>query len=197
MRCKNGTNLFMLVLAGVIVGALFQALISLVKYIADPLEKLPTIVYWLMGSLSGASYRELLAGAPLIMLGIVILVLIRWRINMLSLSEEEARTLGIHVQRLRWMVIGASTLITAVAVSLCGIIGWVGLVIPHIGRMIVGNYHKVLIPACVSIGSMYLLIMDTMARTLTSAEIPLSILTAIVGAPLFAYLLRKTGGRWG
>ncbi|MEA1961467.1 MAG: iron ABC transporter permease [Bacillota bacterium] len=195
-RMENGTPLFMLVLSGVIVGALFQALISLIKYVADPEDILPTIVYWLMGSLSGASYDDLMIGVPLILGGIIILLLMRWRINVLSLDEDEAKALGINVERSRWIIIVAATLITAVSVSLCGIIGWVGLVIPHIGRMLVGPNHKKLLPVCVSLGSFYLLIIDNIARTATAAEIPLSILTAIVGAPFFAYLLRKTGGKW-
>ena len=120
----------------------------------------------------------------------------RWRINILSLNEEEAQSLGINVQRNRWAVIAAATIITAAAVSLCGIVGWVGLVIPHIARMIVGPDHKILLPVSVSIGACYLLIIDTVARTATAAEVPLSILTAIIGAPFFAYLLRKTGGKW-
>ena len=195
-RLKNNTPLFMLVLSGVIVGAFFQALISLIKYVADPEDKLPAIVYWLMGSMAGASYSDLLSGVPLIIIGIVILILMRWRINILSLNEEEAQSLGINVQRNRWAVIAAATIITAAAVSLCGIVGWVGLVIPHIARMIVGPDHKILLPVSVSIGACYLLIIDTVARTATAAEVPLSILTAIIGAPFFAYLLRKTGGKW-
>ena len=193
---KTKTSLFMLVLSGVITQAFFTALISLIKYVADPEEKLPTIVYWLMGSLSGISYSDLMVGIPMIVSGIVVLILMRWRINVLSLDEEEARALGINVERSRWIIIIASTLITAASVSLCGIVGWVGLVIPHIGRMIVGPDHRVLLPVTCSIGAAYLLLIDDLARTATAAEIPLSILTAIIGAPFFAYLLRKTGGKW-
>lgn len=193
---KTGTPLFMLVLSGVITGAFFQALISLLKYLADPNDKLPTIVYWLMGSMAGATYTDLIIGMPLILGGIFILYLLRWRINILSLDEEEARSLGIDVQRLRWLVIIAATVITATAVSLCGIVGWVGLVVPHIGRMLVGPDHRKLLPACISIGAFLLLFIDNIARSATSAEIPLSILTAVIGAPFFAYLLRKTGGKW-
>lgn len=195
-RIRGGTPLFMLVLSGVIVGAFFQALISLLKYVADPEDTLPSIVFWLMGSLTGTSYRDLLIGAPLMLIGITVLLLLRWRINILSLGEEEAKSLGISVEKLKWIVIMAVTLISAVAVSLCGIIGWVGLVIPHIGRMLVGNDHKKLLPACVSIGAVYMLFIDNIARTATAAEIPLSILTAVIGAPFFAYLLRRTGGKW-
>lgn len=195
-RFKTGTPLFMLVIAGVITGAFFQALISLLKYMADPQDKLPAIVYWLMGSMAGTTYSDLLLAAPLILGGIVVLLLMRWKVNVLSLDEEEARTLGINVQRSRWVVIIAATAITATSVSLCGIVGWVGLVIPHIGRMLVGPDHRFLLPACVSIGAFYLLLIDNVARVATSAETPLSILTAVIGAPFFAYLLRKTEGKW-
>jgi len=195
-RLKTGTSLLMLVLAGVIIGGLFSALIGLIKYVADPEEQLPTIVYWLMGSMAGASYKDLLWGAPPILIGSSILLLLRWRINILSLGEEEAQSLGINTRWLRWVIIMAATVITATAVSLCGIVGWIGLVIPHIGRMLVGPNHKVLLPACVSIGAFSLLIIDDVARAATAAEIPLSILTAIIGAPFFAFLLRRTGGRW-
>ncbi|MBT9165805.1 MAG: putative ABC transporter permease protein [Chloroflexi bacterium] len=195
-RTRMGSSLLMLVLAGMIIGAFFTALISLVKYVADPEEQLPTIVFWLMGSMAGASYKDLLWGAPPIFIGSSILLLLRWRINVLSLSEEEAQSLGINVQWLRWIVIIASTMITAAVVSLCGIVGWIGLVIPHVGRMLVGPNHKVLLPACVSIGASYLLLVDNVARAATAAEIPISILTALIGAPFFVYLLRRTGGKW-
>lgn len=195
-RLRTGTSLLMLVLAGVIVGTLFSALIGLTKYVADPEDKLPTIVYWLMGSMARASYKDLLWGAPPIFTGSLILLLLRWRINILSLGEEEAESLGINTQLLRWLVITIGTIITATSVSLCGIVGWVGLVVPHIGRMLVGPNHKVLLPACVSIGAFCLLLIDDVARTATAAEIPLSILAATMGAPVFAYLLRRTGGKW-
>ena len=195
-KLKTGSSLLMLVLAGVIVGAFFTALIGLMQYVADPEEQLPAMVFWLMGSLAGASYRELLWGAPLIVIGSSILLLLRWRINVLSLGEEEAQSLGINTQWLRWIIIVAATFVTAAAVAMTGMVGWVGLVIPHVGRMLVGPNHKVLLPASISIGAMYLLIIDNVARTATAAEIPLSILTAVIGAPFFAYLLRRTGGRW-
>ncbi|MGV8149245.1 MAG: FecCD family ABC transporter permease [Alkaliphilus sp.] len=195
-RIRKATPIFMLVLSGVVVGAFFQALISLLKYVADPEDTLPSIVFWLMGSFTGTSYRDLMIGAPLILIGIVVLLLLRWRINILSLGAEEAKALGINVERTKWAVILMATLITAVSVSLSGIVGWVGLIIPHIGRMLVGNNHRKLLPSCVSIGAVYMLFIDTIARTATAAEIPLSILTAVIGAPVFAYLLRRTGGKW-
>lgn len=194
---KRDMPIFMLVLAGVVTSALFQALISLVKFLADPEEKLPAITYWLMGSLGTASYADLYIGGPLILVGILILYVLRWRLNILSLSEEEATSLGISVTKLKWMVILGATLITAAAVSIAGIIGWIGLIIPHIARMLVGSNNQYVLPASISIGAVYLLIIDNLSRSLTAAEIPLSILTAIIGAPFFAYLLRKTGGGWG
>ena len=194
---RGGRNsLFMLILAGVITAAMFEALLALLKYVADPNDTLPTIVYWLMGSLTSSSYETLAWGAPLIVLGGAILWALRWRLNVMSLSEIEAKSLGTDVQKMRWVVIFAATLVTAATVSLAGIIGWVGLVIPHVARMLVGSNHSALIPACISIGAMYLLVIDTVARTATAAEIPLSILTAIVGAPFFAYLLKRAKGGW-
>lgn len=195
-RRKAGTSLLMLVLFGVIIGSFFSALIGLIKYVADPEDQLPTIVYWLLGSMAGASYEDLIWGAPPILIGSMILLLMRWKINVLSLGEEEAQSLGVNTKWLKGVVILAATVITAAAVSLCGIVGWIGLVIPHIARMLVGPDHKNLLPACVSIGALSLLIIDSIARTATEGEIPLSILTAIIGAPFFAYFLRRTGGRW-
>lgn len=195
-RRRTGTSLLMLILVGVIVGAFFSALIGIVKYVADPEDQLPTIVYWLMGSMAGVSWKDLLWGAPPILIGSIILLLLRWRINILSLGEEEAQSLGINTKWLKRIIIMAATVITATEVSLCGIVGWIGLVIPHIARMLVGPDHKNLLPACISIGALSLLIIDDIARTVTSVEIPLSILTAIICAPFFSFFLRRTGGRW-
>lgn len=189
-------SLLMLVLSGLIVGAVFTALVSLIKYVADPEDKLPTIVYWLMGSLAGASYKALFIGAPVMTAGMVVLLLFRWRINVLALGDEVAKSLGENTTMLRFVIIMACTVVTSSAVSLAGLVGWVGILVPHIVRMLLGPDHKLLMPASVSIGACYLLLIDDIARSATSAEIPLSILTAIIGAPFFAYLLRHTGGRW-
>lgn len=193
-----GKNLpiYMLVLAGVVTSALFNALISLTKFLADPEEKLPSITYWLMGSLGTATYRDLWTAGPIILIGIIILMTVRWRINLLTLPEDEAKSLGINVTGLKWLVITGATLCTAAAVAIAGIVGWVGLIIPHVARMLVGNNNERVLPVSLALGGGYLLLIDTLARTLTAAEIPLSILTAIVGAPFFAYLLRRTGGSW-
>jgi iron complex transport system permease protein len=186
----------MLVLSGVIVAAFFSALLSGAKYLADPDSKLPVITYWLLGSLNGASMRSLSLALPPIVLGGAGLMLVRWRLNVLSMGDEEARSLGVRTDRLKGIIIICTTLITAAAVSVCGIVGWVGLVIPHLARMWVGPDHRALLPAACSIGATYLLLIDDVARTASASEIPLGILTAIVGAPFFAYLLRKTRGGW-
>lgn len=191
-RMQNKRELFMLVLSGVIVSAMFEAFISLVKYVADPQNKLPAITVWLMGSLASASYQKVWTAAAVLVPCMIIMLVLRWKMNLLSLDEEEARSLGLNVERLRLVIIVVSTLMTAVSVSLCGIIGWIGLVIPHICRFFVGNDHRGLMPACVVSGAAYLLMIDGIARTITAAELPLSILTAVIGAPFFAYMLRKT-----
>ncbi|MGO1420089.1 MAG: FecCD family ABC transporter permease [Staphylococcus equorum] len=193
---QKNSPIFMFVLAGVITSALFNALISLMKFIADPEEKLPAITYWLMGSLGTATYKDLYVAAPIIIIGVLILYTLRWRLNLLTLPEDEAKSMGIPVVSLKWAIIAGATIITAATVAVAGIVGWVGLIIPHIARMFVGNNNQYVLPVSLAIGSTYLLIIDNLARSLTAAEIPLSILTAIIGAPFFAYLLRRMGGSW-
>jgi iron complex transport system permease protein len=195
-RIHKMTPILMLVLSGVIVSAFFSALISLIKYIADPFEKLPAITFWLMGSLSTASIKDILMIFFPMLVGVSGLLILGWRINILSMGDEEARSLGIKSELLKGIVIICATILTASAVCVSGIIGWVGLVIPHIARMIVGPDHCKLLPASLSIGASYLVLIDTVARTVSSAEIPLGILTAIIGLPFFAYLIRKTKGGW-
>ncbi len=186
---------YTLVLAGVVVGSFFSALISLLKYVADTYTKLPAIVFWLMGSLASVRPSDMLVTAPVIMISIILLVMLRWRFNVLSLGSEEARTLGVNTKVVYVAVITLSTLIAASIVSIAGIIGWVGLVVPHLCRMLVGADHRRLLPAAALMGSAYLLLVDDIARCLTSQEIPLGIVTAIIGAPFFAYLLKmKPGG---
>jgi iron complex transport system permease protein len=186
----------MLVLSGVVVAAFFSALLSGTKYVADPESKLPAITYWLLGSLNAASTRGLAMVLPPIVVGSAGLLLLRWKLNVLAMGDEEARSLGIETEWLKAAVVVCTTLITAAAVSVCGMVGWVGLVIPHVGRMLVGPDHRVLLPATLSIGASYLLFIDDIARTATAGEIPLGILTAVVGAPFFGYLLRRTQGTW-
>ncbi len=196
-RVYRTTPTLMLVLSGIVVSSIFSALLSLAKYAADPNQKLPAIVFWLMGSLAAVCQEDVLIALPPILLGSVGLLLVRWRLNILSLGDDEARALGIKTDLLKGIIILCSTVATACAVSVCGIIGWVGLVIPHVGRMLVGPDHKILLPASFLLGATYLLFIDNLARTLTAAGIPLGILTSIIGAPFFAYMLRRTQGRSG
>ena len=195
-RIYRTTPVLMLVLSGVVVAAFFSALLSGAKYVADPESKLPAITYWLLGSLNGASTRSLAMALPPIIVGGVGLLFVRWQLNVLAMGDEEARSLGIRTELLKGIVIACTTLITAASVSVCGIVGWVGLVIPHLGRMLVGPDHRALLPATLSIGATYLLFIDGVARTAVATEIPLGILTAMIGAPFFAYLLRRTRGSW-
>jgi iron complex transport system permease protein len=195
-KMVRGTSTLVLVLAGMAVGAFLSALISLTKYVADPYEKLPAIVFWLMGSLSSVSNKDVLVVSLPILIGMIILLLIRWKINILAMGDEEASSLGIDTKTLTAIIVICCTIVTASSVCISGIIGWVGLIIPHVGRMLVGPDHKALLPACISIGAFYLLLVDNCARTLIASEIPLGILTAIVGAPFFVYLLRKSGMGW-
>ena len=190
------TPLLMLVLSGMVTAALFSALTSLIKYVADPLNKLPAIVFWLMGSFNAVSKSDIIFLGPFIILRLTVLILIRWRINVLSLGEEEARSMGINTEQLKFIIISSATIITAACVCMSGIIGWVGLIIPHVGRILVGPDHKKLIPVSLILGASYLLIVDDIARSVISTEIPIGILTAILGAPFFAYLIRKSKSGW-
>lgn len=187
-RIRNDGNLLLIVLSGIIVSGLFSALVSLVKYTADPFSKLPAITFWLMGSMTGASYGKIAFSAVAIVLGCLVITLSRWRLNALSLREDEITALGIHPARTRWLLIISASLIVSSSVSVCGQIGWVGLVIPHIARAIAGYDNRKVIPLSLSLGGSYMLVIDTMARWATSSEIPLSILSAIVGGPVFTLL---------
>lgn len=189
---NDGRSMVYLVLAGTIASSLFNAIGSLLKYTADPQDKLPEITYWLMGSFTSASYQKILIGCPLILVGIVIIYLLRWRLNILSLSDDEARASGINIKQTRMIFILASTLITASAVSMCGQVGWIGLLIPHCARMLVGSNNRYVVPVSLSLGSSFMILIDTLSRTISIIELPLSILTAIIGAPVFISLLNKT-----
>ncbi|HZK44438.1 MAG TPA: iron ABC transporter permease [Syntrophomonadaceae bacterium] len=195
-RVKRGENTIIMVLAGILVGTIFTSLISLIKYVADPFNKLPAITFWLMGGLSSVNFTQLkLIIIPMI-IGLVPLYIVRWRLNVLSMGEEEAQALGINTTRLKSVVIISATLLTAAAVSISGIIGWIGLVIPHLCRALVGPNYKNLIPVSIVVGSSFLLIVDTLARVLFPMEIPLGILTSLIGAPFFIYLITRTGRGW-
>lgn len=183
-----------LILSGIMMGSVFSALICLIKYIADPFEKLPSITFWMMGSLSGINLLELAVTAVPIAAGTVILLLLRWRLNALTFGDEEAMTIGLNVTWLRMTFIICATLVTSAAVSISGLIGWVGLVIPHLARMAVGPDHRVLLPASVLMGAIYLLLVDDIARLVSSLEIPIGILTSLLGVPFFLYLFAQRRG---
>ena len=195
-KIRGRSSIVMIVLAGMVISSMFQAFVSLAKYVADPLDKLPSITYWLMGSMSSATYKTLLLGMPFILAGLVIIFALRWRLNILSLNEDEAKSMGVNIKLMRLLIILGASAITASCVSMCGQVGWIGLLIPHLARMIMGSNNTTVIPVSMSLGAAFMLIIDTFARSATSAEIPLSILTAIIGAPFFIILLRKTGGGW-
>jgi iron complex transport system permease protein len=186
-----------LVLGGVVVGALAGACISLVKILADPYDQLPAITFWLLGSLAGVKLADLAVAAPLVLVGLVPLVLWRWRIGVLSLGDDEARALGVDVVKLRAVVIAAATLMTASVVAFSGVIGWIGLMIPHIARMLVGPNFARLLPAAMLLGAAFMLVVDTTARSLARVETPLGILTAVLGAPFFLWLLARGRKTWG
>jgi iron complex transport system permease protein len=192
----RGNPTLTLVLAGMAIGSLFSALTSLMQYTADPEDELPEIVFWLMGSLSSINMSDLIPVAIIIIIGITVLMLIRWRINVLSMGEEEAKALGVNTNQLRAIIIVCASLITAAAVSVSGMIGWVGLVMPHIGRMLVGPCNKKLLPVSALLGGIYLLVIDNICRTALSVEIPIGILTAIIGVPFFLYLIRRGKQGW-
>lgn len=195
-RVYRSTPMLMLVLSGIIVGALFSASTSFLKYIADPINQMPSIVFWLLGSLNNVANSDLAVVGPLILGSIAVLLAIRWRINLLAMGEEDARALGVNTAQIRGLVILCATIISAAAVSISGIIGWVGLVIPHIGRILVGPDNRHLLPVTTLIGAAYLTAADTASRTLLVTEVPIGILTAIVGAPIFAWLLRTNRPGW-
>ena len=183
-----------MVLAGMMISSLFTAGTSFIKLVADTQEQLPAITYWLMGSLASVRGRDLLFALVPVALGLIPLLLLRWRVNLLTVSEAEARSLGVDTTLLRFAVILCATLMTAGSVAVSGMIGWVGLVIPHFCRLIFGQNYSRLIPASVLFGAAFLMVVDDLARIITVSEIPIGILTAFVGAPVFLYLLLSGGG---
>lgn len=194
-RRSRGSRVVSLLLAGIMVGSLFSACTSYIKLVADPTNQLPQITYWLMGSLSGTRMHTVAFAAVCMAAGLTPLLLLRWRMNLLTLSPDEARAMGVHTDRLRLAVILCATVLTASAVSVSGMIGWVGLVIPHLSRRLVGNDCRRLLPMACLFGAAFLLLVDDLARTLAATEIPIGILTAFVGAPFFIYLMVKGGDR--
>lgn len=185
-----------LVLGGMLVSTLFQSFTSLIKFMADANDKLPAITFWLMGSFSRIDQNDLLIILAPMVIGFVLLMLERWKLNVLSFGEEEAKSLGVNTQRVRTIVIFAATLIVACSVAVSGIVGWVGLVIPHLARSIVGPNYKVLLPTSMLVGAGYLLLVDNISRLVSSTEIPIGILTAIIGVPFFIFIFRRNMKGW-
>lgn len=195
-RDKEEPGLVRLVLAGMIVGSLFTALLSVIKYIADPYDKLPAIVYWLMGSLSMIDGATLWVVAPIMLLGIVLMAAYGRVLNVMSMGSEEAQTLGIPVRQIRLIILVVAALLGAATVALAGMIGWVGLVIPHLVRLVIGADNRWLLPFSALVGGLYLLLMDNLSRLVLVSEIPLGILTSLVGLPVFAWLLHRGRRVW-
>jgi iron complex transport system permease protein len=196
LRVSGSRTVISLILGGTIVSAFFSALISVMKYVADPYSQLPAITFWLMGSFASVNSSHLTALIPMTA-GMLLILVCRRRIDVLTMGEREASSLGVDVRRLSLLVIGGATLCTASAVCISGTIGWVGLVIPHICRMLVGSNNTKLLPASISLGAGFLVLMDLLARSMTGSEVPIGILCALIGTPFFVRLLRKTkGGSW-
>jgi len=191
----KGKRVLGLILAGIMVSSLISSGTSLIKLVADPEDQLPAITYWLMGSLNGTAPKDVWFALVPMLIGLLPLFLLRWRINILTLGDEEARTMGVNARLLRAAVILSATLVTAAAVSVSGVIGWVGLVVPHLTRRMVGNNYRHLIPASALFGAVFLLMVDNLSRNLFATEIPIGILTSFIGAPFFLYLITREGER--
>jgi len=193
---RGGDPLLNLLLMGIVIGSLLGAGIGLMKYLADPYDQLPAITFWLLGSLAATSAADLLPLLGPVVLGGMVLLVLRWKINVMSLPDEEARSLGAPTVLLRVLIVAAATLVTSASVAAAGIVGWVGLVVPHMARFLVGPSFPVLLPTTALLGGGFLLLIDTLARTLATAEIPLGVLTAVVGTPFFIWLLRSAHRGW-
>jgi len=194
---KGRTSTLTFVLAGVVITAFFEAAISIIKLLADPHQKLPAITYWLMGSIASTGYRDLLLMALAILPPAFLIFLMRYQINILSLGEDKARALGSPIERVQWIIYIAVACISAGTVATCGLVGWVGLVIPHLGRALVGPDHGRLLPVSALLGAIYLLLVDDIARTVTVAELPIGIITALIGVPIFAVIMRRIQSKSG
>lgn len=194
-RLNSGNPILMLLLGGTVTGAFFGALVSFAKYVADPESELPSIVFWLLGSLATATYSTVVTAAVPILTGAAVVLALRWRLNVLSLGDEDARALGVPPRATRALLLCAVALMTAGSVAVAGLVGWVGLVVPHLARLSTGSDHRVQLPAAFLIGGAYLTVIDTLSRTITAAEMPLGILTAVIGAPFFIVLLARSRNR--
>jgi iron complex transport system permease protein len=195
-RLRGHDPLLALVLTGVVIGTLLGSAIALLKYLADPYNQLPAITYWLLGSLAAVAPADLLYSIPLVVAGLAPMLLLRWRMNLLALPDDEARALGVDVRRLRTLVVICATLITACAVAISGIIGWVGLLIPHAARMLVGPDFGRLLPLAMLLGAAFLLAVDTLCRTIATIEVPPGVLTALIGTPFFLWLFALSRRPW-
>ena len=195
-RTSRSSSILTIVLAGIIIAGVFNALIALIKYVADPLTQLPDITYWLMGSLSGKGYDTILYALPFFLVGTIVIFALRWRLNIISLDEEEIKALGHDPGKLRWTFLIAATMLVSTSVSLCGQVGWIGLVIPHVSRLLVGSDNTRVVPVSMALGASFLIFCDTVCRALIEAEIPLSICTALIGAPIFAALFVRRYRLW-
>lgn len=192
---KGESTVLSLVLSGIITTAVFTAGNYIIRYIVEP-ERLHGIVVWLMGSLSSASWQDIKWSLPIISIGSSFLILLRWRLNVLSMGDEEARALGVDVGRLKIVFITLASLVTATAVSVVGIIGWIGLMVPHITRMLLGSDNRLVLPMSGVVGAILMLMADNVVRISSGVELPVGVLTTLIGAPFFAYLIRKTKGGW-
>ncbi|MCD5408507.1 iron ABC transporter permease [Candidatus Bipolaricaulota bacterium] len=197
---RFGGSILVMVISGILVGSLFSALLGVLKYMADPLDELPAITYWLLGSLAGADWQAVVKLLPWTILGAGALVLFRWRLDLLSLEEREAASLGLNVRQLRTGLVAAGTLLVAAAVSQAGMIGWIGLITPHAARALVGPAHSRVLPASAALGAFTLVSLDMVSRSALASEIPLGVLTGLIGAPAFLLLFMRylaRGGGWG
>lgn len=196
LALRGTGQVLVMVLCGIAIGALASAGISLVKLLADPEKQLPAITFWLMGSLAGVKRADLGAATPALLIGIAPLLALRWRIGLLAMGDDEARAMGINATRLRILVIACATLMTAAAVALAGIIGWIGLMVPHMARLITGPRFDRMLPAAILIGAGFMVLVDTAARSIATLEVPLGILTSALGAPVFVWLLARGARPW-
>ena len=195
-RLRGHDPMLALVLTGVVIGTLLGSAIALLKYLADPYNQLPAITFWLLGSLASIAPKDLAIAAPLALLGLAPMLLLRWRMNLLALPDDEARALGVDTRRLRTLVVSCATLMTASVVAVSGIIGWVGLLIPHAARLLVGPDFGRLLPLAMLMGAGFMLAVDTLCRTLATIEVPPGVLTALIGTPFFLWLFAFARRSW-
>lgn len=193
---RRQDSVLVLVLSGIVIGALTGSLTSLIKVLADPYDQLPAITFWLLGSLAAVNIHDVAAALPVALLALLPLIALQWKVDILSMGDEEARSLGVDVKKVRLILIASATLMTAAVVSFAGVVGWAGLIIPHFARMLVGPGFVRLLPAAILIGSAFMIAVDTLARTISVTEVPLGIITSLIGAPVFVLLLARGRRVW-